>query len=151
MDQYFQYLERLRESGIVNMFGAIPYLQREFPELGFDDAKAKAVLCAWMDSAKGNGTTQRPINERTSMAVPASDRTFIVTEICPHCESEIQMRWNTDERGFKAFCPVCGKRLMLCDECRHTPDEKCPDGGICDYNGQTDSCRHNPEGAVSNG
>ena len=41
--------------------------------------------------------------------------------------------------GFKAFCPVCGKRLMLCDECRHT--EGMPG---CDYNSHLDCCRNNP-------
>lgn len=150
MEQYFRYLERLRNSGIVNMFGAIPYLQREFPELAFDDAKAKAVLCAWMDSAKGSNAMQQTANDSAELTIPTSGRTFIVTEMCPHCESEIQMHWNTDERGFKAFCPVCGKRLMLCDECRHTCDDECP-GGVCDYNGQTDTCRHNPEGTAANG
>lgn len=68
-----------------------------------------------------------------------SERTYIVTEMCPHCESEIEMRWNTDSQGFKAFCPVCGERLMLCDECRHT------DGMLgCDYDSQLDCCRNNP-------
>ncbi len=68
-----------------------------------------------------------------------AQRTYIVTERCPHCESEIEMRWNTDAMGFKAFCPVCGKRLMLCDECRHAENS-----GPCDYNSRLDFCRHNP-------
>ena len=63
------------------------------------------------------------------------ERTYIVTEVCPHCESEVEMRWNTDTMGFKAFCPVCGERLMLCDECRHT-EEPTP----CDYDSKTDTC-----------
>ena len=74
-------------------------------------------------------------------SVPPADRTYIVTEVCPHCENEIELRWDTDARGFKAFCPVCGKRLMLCDECRHIPGG----AGICDYSSQTDTCRRNPE------
>lgn len=65
-------------------------------------------------------------------------RTYLVTEVCPHCESEVEMRWNTDTMGYKAFCPVCGKRLMLCDECRHT--EGTPG---CDYNSRLDCCRNN--------
>ena len=72
-------------------------------------------------------------------------RTYIVTEVCPHCESEIEMRWDTDALGFKAFCPVCGERLMLCDECQHSG----PDGGPtwpCDYDGTTDTCRFNRSG-----
>lgn len=64
-------------------------------------------------------------------------RTNIVTELCPHCEREVEMVWNTDAHGYKAFCPVCGKRLMLCDECQHSGT------GDCDYSRDTDSCRHN--------
>ena len=61
-----------------------------------------------------------------------------VTELCPHCTNEIKMCWNTGEYGYKAFCPVCGKRLMLCDDCRHT------DGiGDCDYDSESDTCRFN--------
>ena len=67
-----------------------------------------------------------------------NDRTFVVTEMCPHCENEIEMRWNTDVLGYKAFCPVCGERLMLCDECRHTAET-----GRCDYDSATDTCFRN--------
>ena len=48
--KYFDYLEDLRESGEVNMFGAVPYLQRQFPELGFDISRARGVLLAWMEA-----------------------------------------------------------------------------------------------------
>ena len=36
-----------------------------------------------------------------------------VTERCQHCESEIMMRWNVEELGYRAYCPVCGEPLML--------------------------------------
>ena len=39
---------------------------------------------------------------------------YTVTEWCPHCESEIEMTWNVEDRGYKSFCPACGNRLMLC-------------------------------------
>ncbi len=61
---------------------------------------------------------------------------YIVTEVCPNCENEIEMRWSVEEFGYKAFCPVCGNRLMLCDECQHG------EGVLpCDYDADTDSCR----------
>ena len=62
-----------------------------------------------------------------------------VTEVCPHCETEITMLWDTTERGFQAHCPVCSKRLMLCDECQHTV---CEDGEPhnCDYSAECDTC-----------
>jgi hypothetical protein len=49
MKQYFDYLETLRSSGVTNMFGAAPYLQREF---GLDRNNARVVLMAWMESYK---------------------------------------------------------------------------------------------------
>lgn len=67
------------------------------------------------------------------------ERTYTVTEFCPHFESEVEMHWNTDTQGFKAFCPFCGHRLMLCDECHQF-------GGPCDYDIETDSCRRNLPG-----
>ena len=47
-----------------------------------------------------------------------------VTEWCPHCENITEMHWNTDVDGYRAFCPYCGKELMLCDDCRHRDDFK---------------------------
>ena len=44
---YFEYLDELRESGETNMYGARPYLQDMFPELG-DKDDAEAVLKEWM-------------------------------------------------------------------------------------------------------
>ena len=52
-----------------------------------------------------------------------SDRTSSVTEWCGNCENEVEIHgWDTDRDGFQAFCPHCGKPLMLCDECTHAPD-----------------------------
>ena len=47
---YFDFLEQLRESGDINMFGARPYLQMEFCELAGKPDVADKVLQAWMDS-----------------------------------------------------------------------------------------------------
>jgi len=41
----FLYLNRLRESGAVNMFGAAPYLEGAF---GLDRRAARTVLQGWM-------------------------------------------------------------------------------------------------------
>ena len=57
-------------------------------------------------------------------------------EMCPHCEREVKIRWNIIDDGFKAYCPHCGKRLMLCDACQHRYGEYCDD---CDYCGRNDS------------
>lgn len=68
------------------------------------------------------------------------ERSGYVTETCPNCEAEVEMKWDVEEFGYKAYCPHCGQRLMLCDECLH-PNGECEDN--CDYCTETDSCRHN--------
>lgn len=56
-EKYFCYLDQLRKSGAVNMFGAVPYLQVRFLELMLDRARAQAVLREWMDSHRTGGET----------------------------------------------------------------------------------------------
>ena len=48
--KYFDFLEKLRQSGETNMYGAVPYLQSEFPELRGSQKKANAILIAWIKS-----------------------------------------------------------------------------------------------------
>lgn len=43
--QFFEYLDLLRESGITNMFGAVPYLVRD---CGLTRPAATRVLATWM-------------------------------------------------------------------------------------------------------
>jgi len=50
-DEYLEYLDNLRESGVTNMFGATPYLIQNFPELSNPDAKK--VLLYWMENFTG--------------------------------------------------------------------------------------------------
>ena len=46
-DQVFAFLNLLRDSGKVNMFGAGPYVQEAFD---FSRAQAKQYILAWMES-----------------------------------------------------------------------------------------------------
>lgn len=75
------------------------------------------------------------------------EKQCMVAEWCQNCGNEIYMKWDVKKLGYKAFCPVCGKILMLCDECLHT--EGLPN--TCDYNTTTDSCKFsgNPVFAVA--
>ena len=50
MQEYYDYLVELRDSGVTNMFGAGPYLQEEF---GLDKRTAREVLMSWMGSYRG--------------------------------------------------------------------------------------------------
>jgi hypothetical protein len=47
------YLNGLRESGAINMFGAVPYLEDTFD---MSKAEAKAALFAWMDECRKGAT-----------------------------------------------------------------------------------------------
>ncbi len=47
MEEYFEYLDALRESGVTNMFGAGSYLQEEF---GLDRYEARDILMKWMQT-----------------------------------------------------------------------------------------------------
>lgn len=44
--EYFEFLDDLRESGITNMFGAVPYLMTMFDYLAEDEARD--ILLLWM-------------------------------------------------------------------------------------------------------
>ena len=46
-----------------------------------------------------------------------SEQQATVTESCPHCDTEISVKWLPSEDGHSIYCPKCGKRIMLCSEC----------------------------------
>ena len=71
----------------------------------------------------------------------SSERSGYVAEWCPNCNTEIEMAWDVETLGYKAYCPVCGKRLMLCDARQHTTDGEYTDD--CDYKTVEDTCKYN--------
>lgn len=54
--KYFEYLDDLRDSGVTNMYGAAPYVQRKF-KLDLD--ASRAVLKAWMSTFSDEPATDR--------------------------------------------------------------------------------------------
>ena len=46
-EEMFDYLETLRQSGIINMFGAAPYLQEAFD---IKRAESREILKEWMEN-----------------------------------------------------------------------------------------------------
>lgn len=46
-NEHLEYLDGLRESGVTNIFGARPYVQKEF---GIDGKLAGQILSYWMAS-----------------------------------------------------------------------------------------------------
>ncbi len=51
--KHLDYLDKLRESGITNMYGAKPYLQKTFP---MSKNMADKILKYWMDNFDEKGT-----------------------------------------------------------------------------------------------
>jgi len=45
-EEYFEYLNTLRETGVTNMFGAAPYLEQAFD---LKRTEARKVLAEWMN------------------------------------------------------------------------------------------------------
>jgi hypothetical protein len=45
-EEYYQMLENIRQSGVTNMFGALPLLKEFCPELSHKEAQA--ILVNWM-------------------------------------------------------------------------------------------------------
>ena len=67
-----------------------------------------------------------------------------IDELCGNCDREVTLaHWDVEVDGYKAFCPYCGERLMLCDMCLHDRYTGKYIVG-CDYCSKTDSCKHNP-------
>jgi hypothetical protein len=56
MAQYFTYLDFLRESGVTNMFGAVPYIVKEF---GVTRIEAADILTEWMLSKEKASMAQK--------------------------------------------------------------------------------------------
>lgn len=50
-NEYWIYLEKLRRSGVTNMFGATPYLMQEFM---LSMKEARKILADWMNNYNPN-------------------------------------------------------------------------------------------------
>lgn len=46
--KYYDYLEKLRRSGVTNMWGATPYLKQAF-SAELTGEEASQILCAWIN------------------------------------------------------------------------------------------------------
>lgn len=71
---------------------------------------------------------KRPINNPIQQ--------FEVCEICPECGAENIMTWDVEKEGYVAYCPHCGSKMMLCDECIHSDNAP-----TCDWNPHNGCCR----------
>ena len=135
----YRWFKPLNESGVALLNSAFP---SSYAKLG-DDSIDNWHCVEYSDYDDGYwwselSRSQRYVNELLGLLEPEQyARSGYVTEVCPHCETEVEMVWDTERYRYNAFCPHCGKRLMLCDECLHHGDEP---AWICDYNSETDFC-----------
>lgn len=45
-------------------------------------------------------------------------------EMCPECGYENVIQWNVEKDVWEIKCQQCGERIMLCDACMHSEDNK---------------------------
>ena len=53
-EEYLEFLDDLRDSGVTNMLGAASYLREAFPKLS--KSESYSILSYWMDSFKERHT-----------------------------------------------------------------------------------------------
>lgn len=99
-------------------------------ECGGDPELAYRVFCYCDWQTPSSAAEELSMDDEDEL-----DTDNIVVERCSNCESENEMVWDVETRGFSAFCPVCGNPLMLCDACQHTEKIR-----SCDYNSETGMC-----------
>ena len=46
--KYYQKLEEIRQSGVCNMWGAVPYLHDYYPKLS--ETECQQILCSWIEN-----------------------------------------------------------------------------------------------------
>lgn len=56
---------------------------------------------------------------------PEIEESFI-SEVCPHCDEENTFIWDVTKDGMMAFCPHCGKPMLICSMCEDQRCGKCP-------------------------
>lgn len=138
----YRWFKPLNEKGVELLNRAFPSSFTKLGDDSIDDWHCVEYTdydneCWWHELS----ICRRYANELQDILNPGQhDRSGYVIEMCPNCDTEVEMVWDTEKFGYKAFCPHCGKRLMLCDECLHS-------SGVyddnCDYSTKTDSCRFN--------
>lgn len=52
-------------------------------------------------------------------------------EVCPYCMGENIIQWDVEKDGYEVLCQHCGKKILLCDACRHSDDNE---HQLCDWN-----------------
>lgn len=92
-----------------------------------DVAETWYVLVKW---------TQDKRLKKDKEKVTKAIQQFEVCEVCPECGAENIMRWDVEKDCYVAYCPHCGSKMMLCDECIHSDNAP-----ICNWSPRNGCCR----------
>ena len=88
-----------------------------------------------VDSLSNRAKESWNLAQKITLYLKESDTKIEVVEICPHCMGENIIKWNVKRDGYEIVCQHCGEKIMLCDACIHSDDNKhqkcdwCEDGG----------------------
>jgi DNA-directed RNA polymerase subunit RPC12/RpoP len=105
--------------------------------MGKDDAewKINEILTDIFDVSKDNYLLLVQWNEDKCLVEDREEaehrnqiQQYEVVEVCPECGEENIITWDVEKDGYVAYCPHCGSKMMLCDECLHADDAK-----VCDW------------------
>ena len=91
---------------------------KDHDEIYIKDIKALEIVLNGLDYHKSLRRSFESLVQQF-----ANEQQATVTECCPHCDTEVSVKWLPSEDGHSMYCPKCGKRIMLCSECPATDDE----------------------------
>lgn len=91
---------------------------KDYDEIYLKDIKALELVLDGLDYHKSLKKSFENLVQQL-----ANEQQATVTEYCPHCDTEVTVKWLPSVDGHSIYCPKCGKRIMLCSECPVTDDE----------------------------
>lgn len=53
-----------------------------------------------------------------------------IEEVCSQCDGLIKANWNLKEHGYVMYCPFCGTKVYLCNQCEFCSEGNCNDN-VC--------------------
>ena len=54
-------------------------------------------------------------------------RIIKIEEPCSHCDELVNVDWNLTEHGYVMYCPYCGEKMYLCNQCPLCSESNCND------------------------
>lgn len=58
------------------------------------------------------------------------DRIIEIEEVCSNCDELINTNWNIEKYGYIMYCPFCGTKMYICNQCERCSESNCSDA-VC--------------------